>query len=150
MLRALTDVELEAIIIGNAAAAIQGAPVTTQDIDLLVRDTPRNRQKLEQFSEALGAARPVLISPLTTAQRITGGAWPIDIIFETISGNLGFASVRSRSRAVPIGDTTATVASLEDVIRSKEAAGRPKDLAALPILRDALRVKQALDEEAPD
>ena len=38
------------------------------------------------------------------------------------------------------------VAGLADVIRSKEAAGRPKDLAQLPILRDTLRVRRALDE----
>jgi hypothetical protein len=149
LLRGLKAVDLEAIIIGNAAAAIQGAPVTTQDIDLLVRDTPRNRQKIERLSETLGAARPVSIGPLTSAQRITGGAWPIDILFETMSGDLGFASVRSRSRAVPIADVTATVASLEDVIASKEAAGRPKDLAVLPILRDVLRVMHALDAKPP-
>jgi hypothetical protein len=39
---------------------------------------------------------------------------------------------------------TLLVASLEDVIKSKEAAGRKKDLAVLPILRDTLAVKQAL------
>ena len=42
-----------------------------------------------------------------------------------------------------IGKQTLTVASLEDVIRSKEAAGRKKDLAALPILRDTLAVQKA-------
>ena len=62
-----------------------------------------------------------------------------------MSGGLQFASVRSRSRSIAIGDLVATVAGLEDVIRSKEAAGRPKDLAVLPILRDALRVIQALE-----
>jgi hypothetical protein len=149
LLRALRAVDLEAIIVGNAAAAIQGAPVTTQDVDLLVRDTPRNREKLLRLSEILGAAKPVSIGPLTSAERISGGAWPVDILFETLPGNLGFASLRSRCRAVPIADVTATVASLEDVIRSKEAAGRPKDLAMLPILRDALRVINALDASKP-
>jgi hypothetical protein len=46
------------------------------------------------------------------------------------------------------GDLLLIVESvLEDVIRSKEAAGRAKDLAMLPILRDTLRVKKALEEE---
>jgi hypothetical protein len=40
------------------------------------------------------------------------------------------------------------VAALEDVIRTKEAAGRPKDLAHLPILKDTLRVRQELNREA--
>ncbi len=38
------------------------------------------------------------------------------------------------------------LASLEDVILSKEATGRPKDHAQLPILRDTLRVKKALQK----
>ena len=146
ILRALEAVRLEAIIIGNAAAVMQGAPVATRDVDLLVRDTPSNREKLDELSQVLGVGRPAPIGELTTALRITGTTWPIDIVFETMSAALSFASVRSRSRAVTIADVTATVASLEDVIRSKEAAGRPKDLAVLPILRDVLRVRRALEE----
>jgi len=45
---------------------------------------------------------------------------------------------------VQIGDSAATVAALTDVIASKEAAGRPKDLAQLPILRETQRVRGAL------
>lgn len=149
LLRALQAVKLEAIIIGNAAAAIQGVPVTTQDVDLMIRDTEVNRRKLDELAQALGAARPVSLSPLTSTVRIIGTAWPIDILFDSMSGDLQFASVRSRSRSVSIADVTATVASLEDVICSKEAAGRPKDLAVLPILRDALRVIRALEQTEP-
>jgi len=39
---ALREVDLEAVLIGNAGAAIQGAPVTTVDLDFLFRKTPRN------------------------------------------------------------------------------------------------------------
>jgi len=35
MVAALAEVRLEAILIGNAAAAIQGAPVTTTDFDFI-------------------------------------------------------------------------------------------------------------------
>ncbi len=126
ILRALRAAGLEAIIVGNAAAAIQGAPVTTQDVDLLVRDTPRNREQLERFCEELGVARPVSIGPLTRSETILGGAWPIEILYDALSGDLAFASVRSRSKSVVRGDVTAIVASLEDVIRSKEAPTGPR------------------------
>ena len=69
----------------------------------------------------------------------------IDVLFDAIAGELSFASLRRRSVKVPVGDEIAIVASLEDVIASKTAAGRPKDLAVLPILRDTLRVKRALE-----
>ena len=43
----------EAILIGNAAAAIQGAPVTTIDIDFLFRETPSNVAKLKTLAKAM-------------------------------------------------------------------------------------------------
>ena len=41
-------------------------------------------------------------------------------------------------------------ASLEDIIRSKEAAGRKKDQLHLPILRETLLVNQALEKKKPE
>jgi hypothetical protein len=37
--KALRVAKLEAVVIGNAASMLNGAPVTTQDIDLLIRNT---------------------------------------------------------------------------------------------------------------
>ncbi|MBI5481053.1 MAG: hypothetical protein HY906_19500 [Deltaproteobacteria bacterium] len=144
LLRALGEVHLEALVVGMAGAALQGVPAMTLDVDLLVRDTPRNREKIEALGIALGAGRPREISPLTAAVRLTGARVPVDLVFDEISGGLTFNAVRSRSVAVALGGQRARVAALEDIIASKEAAGRPKDLAQLPILRDTLRVKAAL------
>jgi hypothetical protein len=46
---------LEAVLIGNAAAALQGAPVTTVDVDFLFRKTPANLKKLKAIASDLGA-----------------------------------------------------------------------------------------------
>jgi hypothetical protein len=144
LLRALEASGLEAIIVGNTAAALQGAPVMTQDVDLLVRDTPNNATKIERFCAALGAAAPAPVGELTRAKTILGAALPVDLLFDELPGQLTFQTIRSRSQQIAVGPAIATVASLDDVIRSKEAADRPKDRAVLPILRDTLRVKQAL------
>src|SRR3954468_16584970 len=53
--RMLGEHGLEAVLIGNAAAALQGAPVTTVDIDFMFRKTPANLGKLKQFATSLGA-----------------------------------------------------------------------------------------------
>jgi hypothetical protein len=45
---AIRDVKLEAVMIGNAASALQGAPVTTVDFDFLFRPTARNLTKLKR------------------------------------------------------------------------------------------------------
>jgi hypothetical protein len=46
----LNNVKLEAVMIGNAASALQGAPVTTLDIDFMFRETPKNMEKLKSFA----------------------------------------------------------------------------------------------------
>jgi len=146
VLKALEKVHLEAIIVGATAAIMQDAPVLTRDIDLLVRDTELNRRKLEALSRELGGAPPISVSELTSTLRILGTEIPIDILLDRIAGGLTFESLKSRAVRMDVGGHTAVVAPLEDIIRSKEAAGRPKDLAMLPILRDTMRVKTALEE----
>jgi hypothetical protein len=139
---ALDRVGLEVIVVGTVAGVLNGAPVMTQDLDLLVRDTPKNREKIGKLSAALRIAAPVEVSELSRALTLLGGALPIDILFDALPGGLGFEALRSRSSRVQIGDVAATVAALHDVIASKEAARRPKDLAQLPILRETQRVRR--------
>jgi hypothetical protein len=93
-------------------------------------------------------ARPRQISSLTNVLRIDAASAPVDLLFDRLPGDLSFESLRSRSIAIELAGRTAKVASLEDVILSKEAAGRPKDHAQLPILRDTLRLKKALLEKS--
>ena len=150
LVEALVTTKLEALIVGATAAVLQGAPVMTRDIDLLVRDTPLNRKKLEAFARSLGAARPAPVSELTSTVAILGSELPIDVLFDRMSGRLSFASVRSRAVSLPVGKHVARLACLEDIIRSKEAAGRKKDALHLPVLRETLRVNQALSKKKPE
>src|SRR5687767_12352406 len=47
---------LEAVMVGNAAAALHGAPVTTLDIDFMFRKTPANLKKLKAVAASLDAS----------------------------------------------------------------------------------------------
>jgi hypothetical protein len=143
--RALRKTNLEAIVVGNMASILNDAPVLTQDVDLLVRDTPLNRKKLKQLATALGGAGPGPVSGLTSTEHIYGADLPIDILYEKMAGRLKFASVKSRARVHVVGGKgeVLLVAALADVIKSKTAAGRPKDVAVLPILRETLRARRA-------
>jgi hypothetical protein len=69
VLGALKVARLEAVVVGNVAAILEGAPVTTQDLDLLVRDTVTNRRKITALGVELGSA-PRLISELSETLRI--------------------------------------------------------------------------------
>src|SRR3954453_7792426 len=103
--RALRVARLEAIVIGNSAGMLNGAPVTTQDIDLLVRDTRLNRRKLARFAAVIGGSAPMPVSDLSRGESIESGlAVPIEIHWDRISGGLTFASVRARARLVGVGE----------------------------------------------
>jgi hypothetical protein len=43
---------LEVVLIGNAAASIQGAPLTTLDFDFMLRNVPQNRVKLKSIKKS--------------------------------------------------------------------------------------------------
>ena len=55
--RRMHEVGLDAVLIGNAAAALQGAPVTTVGFDFFFRKTPRNLTKVKAHAEAIPAAK---------------------------------------------------------------------------------------------
>lgn len=62
----------------------------------------------------------------------------LDISVEP-TGTQGYEDLHRQSRVIDIGEgVLVEVASLGDVVRSKEAAGRDKDRVALPLLREML------------
>jgi hypothetical protein len=131
--------KLEAILIGNAAAALQGAPVTTVDLDFLFRRTPANIRKLKAIADDLDAVlmRPYYpVSPLWRISRDSDGL-QLDFM-NAIDGVRSFEGLRNRSVRAEIGGAGLLVAALADIIRSKKAAGRPQDLAVLPVLEKLL------------
>jgi hypothetical protein len=141
--KALRVVKLDAVVIGNTASMLNGAPVTTQDMDLLIRDTKLNRRKLAQLAKELRGSAPSPVSDLSRVEVIESGvSLPVEVHYDRISGGLTFAAVKARAQAVSIGREKLVVASLADVIRSKESANRPKDRAVLPILRDTLALEK--------
>lgn len=141
--RAISSARLDAVVVGNAASELHGAPIATEEVDILIRDTRLNRQKLKRLVDALDGVISD-INDMVHAKRIHLPDIYVDVLFDQIGGGLTFNAVRARATKMQIGKYALTVASLEDVIKSKEAAGRKKDLAVLPILRDTLAVKNAL------
>lgn len=130
---------LEVILIGNSAAAIQGAPVTTDDLDFMFRDTPINDKKLKSAAADLGGLVTKPHYPISGLRRFVDDESNVQIdVMGKIHGVKSFESLRSRAEEIEVGSETVLVASLEDIIKSKKAAGRPKDLASLPAIEDTL------------
>lgn len=131
---ALSKAGLEAILIGNAAAALHGAPVTTVDFDFMFRATPRNLTKLIIL-------RPYY--PASALFRVMNDDRGLQADFmPSIHGVKSFDSLRSRAQKVALAGHDLWVAGLGDVIASKRAAGRPRDQAVLEILEKTLHEKE--------
>lgn len=143
--RVLSKHRLDAVLIGNAAAALQGAPVTTIDLDFFIRRTPGNVRKVQRIAEHLRTTVEQPFYPASNLYRVRRSSDNLQLDFMmTISGIRSFEGVRARSSTVVFGGHPLRVASLEDIIRSKTAANRPEDRAVLPVLRRTVKERDAL------
>src|SRR5713226_6522490 len=114
--RLLAEHWLEAVLIGNAAAALQGAPVTTVDFDFMFRKTPANLRKLKALAAALDAVIMRPYYPASDLFRIVrdDDGFQIDFM-ATVHGVRSLASLRSRAKIVSIDDARLLVANLSDI-----------------------------------
>ena len=160
LLAAVHDVHLEVVLIGNAAAAMHGAPVTTLDFDFMFRETAANLGKLKRVAAQLNAMILRPFYPVSKLYRMVDDASGLQADFmPVIHGVRSFKGLRSRAVERKVGRMSVLVASIDDIIASKRAAGRERDLAVLPVLektrkamggRGAAPVKRAARRRKPE
>jgi len=149
VLAAMHKHKLEGILIGNAAAALHGAPVTTLDADFMFRETPANLRKLKAVARELQATILRPYYPVSKMFRVVNDDRGLQVDFmPVVHGVKSFNSLRSRAARVPMGAQELLLASLADVILSKKTAARPRDLAVLPILEQTLHEKQGQEKKS--
>lgn len=130
---------LETVMVGNAAAALHGAPVTTLDIDFMFRKTPLNLKKLKAVAHSLRAVILKPYYPVSDLFRIINDEQGLQLDFMSrLHGIRSFEGLRSRATPVMFGEHEMKIASLADIIKSKRATGRDRDLAVLQILEKTL------------
>jgi len=136
------------VVIGAFAAIAQQAPIpATRDIDLILEES---RENLARLSLALGELGARIRTegvpeglPFSHDARSLASAemWNLicpdgefDISFHSSGFAGGYPELAANAHRLRVDDVEVVVADLGDVIRSKETAGRPKDLRVLPIL----------------
>lgn len=145
---ALNRARLECVMIGNAAAALHGAPVTTIDIDFMFRATPTNLKKLKAVAAELKSVIMRPYYPVSKLFRMTNDDRGIQLDFlPVIHGVRSFVGLRSRAAKVSIAGEEVWLASLEDIIRSKCSAGCLRDTAVLPVLEMTLHEKKSSNSQ---
>ena len=145
--RQFSQVKLEAILVGNAAAALHGSPVTTIDFDFMFRDTPQNLRKLRALTDRLGGVLLRPYYPASKLYRLVSDREGLQVDFmPRLDGIRSFASLRSRAVRLKFNGHAVLVADLRDIIKSKRSAGRAQDKAVLPILEQTLHEKEKLNQ----
>ena len=138
-LQALVEEKVDFLVVGLAAAALQGAPAVTQDIDLWFRDLSD-----PALPRALRKAGAIYIPPtLQNPPLLAGGDAGLFDVVVNMDGLGSFAQESRRALRIPVGSVEVRVLPLARIIASKRASDRPKDRAILPVLEDALRVLQS-------
>ncbi len=123
---ALHKGNIDYVLIGAFAAVLHGSPLPTMDLDICPKDNEANLAALAEILKTNQFGR-------------------VDVIKEP-SGTKGFADLNRDAVTLDIDGIPVRVASLRDIIRSKQASGRETDLAQLPVLRKLLeRSEQGKD-----
>jgi hypothetical protein len=154
LLQALEAEGVRYVVIGGTAAVIQGATHVTFDLDIC---PDRGRANLDRLAAALRALEARVYEMPSETERhfvldgatlANGSAWKfltvhgeLDVALDP-DGTQGYEDLARNAVETEVYGLTVSVAALEDVIRSKEAADRPRDRAVLPDLRRTLELKR--------
>jgi hypothetical protein len=164
IIRSLNEHGVRYVVIGALAAQLQGAPIPrTRDIDITPATDSDNLQRLSNALHELNARIRTADVPeglpfdhdgvsLSRARiwNLTTSFGEFDLSFIP-SGTDGYDDLVRHAHVIESYGHPVPVADLDDVIRSKEAAGRPKDILHLPILLQTsrrLRKQRELQHEA--
>ena len=146
ILKLLESHGVEYVVVGGVAAVLQGAPVTTFDIDALVKVDATNAGRLLAALEELDARyrEHGTLSP-TRDDLLAGGhlllmtnCGPLDIL-GFIGNGKRYEDFAGAMATIAVGDLSVRVLGIEALIEEKKALGRDKDLAVVRLLEAVLR-----------
>lgn len=148
------------VVIGNLGGTLYGSPLVTNDIDVCPSKDDQNlaalagallqmdaRIRTPDAPDGIPFACDATFLRQMQMVNLTTRFGDVDVSFQP-SGTRGYDDLRLRAVRIDLQDGISTsIASLEDIIRSKEAANREKDRLALPTLR--LLLQKIRERERP-
>jgi len=138
LLASLLRHKVRFMVVGLSAAALQGAPVVTEDVDLWFDDLGGGKLSLALAKVGAAYVPPFGLNPPMLAG---AGSEPFDVVIR-MDGLGKFAAEWKRAVAIKVGRVRLKVLPLDRILASKQAAGRPKDLRVIPVLQNTLRTLQ--------
>lgn len=127
--------QVDFLFIGKGGAIILGYPAATQDVDIFPRKTRENGQHLVDALSELGfEINESIAQDIVNGKdfvQLNEGPFDMDLVFAPD----GIESFDLAAKRMVLVDGF-PVANIRDIIASKRAAGREKDLVDLPLLED--------------
>ena len=153
LLEGLIETDIKFILVGGLAAVVQGAPVTTMDVDIVHNQSSENISKLFAFLKSIGAfyRRPddIVIEPKEEDFSGMGHALfttrlgPLDVL-AVIEEGKAYEDLLEHTVKIEFRGHTIRVLNLKMLIELKKTSKDPKDKRRLPVLEETLR---QLEEE---
>lgn len=151
--RVLNEHEVDYVVIGGWAVISHGRVRLTNDVDFVVARDEENLARLERAlaelrAELWGVDAHLLGIDLTAEQLGAGGNFTLTTdaggvdVFNEVPGGAPYADLRGRSLEGRVRGIPVRVASREDLIRMKRAAGREIDLEDLAVLTEGERATE--------
>jgi len=141
LLKLLKEHKVRFVIIGATAFPVHGYSRATLDIDLFIEPIKSNAMRTREALKSFGYD----VSEITVEELLTKKVLIRQYLVETdihpfVKG-VSFDRIWANRVKAKFGNVFVWFASLDDLIRMKQAAGRPKDIDDLKYLRRLKRKK---------
>jgi hypothetical protein len=148
ILEGLITADIDFILVGGLAAVVQGAPVTTMDVDIVHKQTPENIAKLLAFLKTVDAIHRRPDDKMIGSSEgdlsgighalFTTRLGPLDIL-AVIEGGRAYGDLFEHTIEIDFRGHTIRVLDLKMLIQLKRISTDPKDKQRLPVLEETLR-----------
>jgi predicted nucleotidyltransferase len=148
ILEGLLEAGVDFILVGGLAAVIQGAPVTTMDVDIVHSQAPQNIDRLLAFLRTVDAVQRRMDDKLIEPKErdlsgkghvlLTTRIGPIDVL-AAIEGGRSYQDLLAHTVEIDFRGHTLRVLDLKTLIELKKTSKDPRDKQRLPVLKETLR-----------
>lgn len=151
LLHRLAEAEVDFVVVGGVAVIVHGYARFTKDLDITYATNAANLERLGSVLVALGArlrgidedvpfvpARTLRRTAILTLDTPAGG---LDLLVAP-DGAGRYDELRARAEVIDLDGVAIRVASLDDLLSMKRAAGRPQDIADIDALETARRIER--------
>ncbi|MBI5789348.1 MAG: nucleotidyltransferase [Candidatus Schekmanbacteria bacterium] len=134
LLRLLNENKVRYVVIGDTAFPIHGYAGATLDVDLFIQPEQSNAEATWKALKAFGYDVTEITVEDLLNYKILIRQYVVEADIHPFVAGVSFDEVWRHKIAGQIGSVSVHFADLDDLIKMKQAAGRPKDLEDLKIL----------------